>query len=178
MARSVLRIVTAATLVAGLLISGQAALAQKGGPPDTGPGTSTAARKYLEGRWGLLSFDVFPPGKPVVHVGGQGSLLYDAFGGLKGEIRVPPDVVDPLRLAGVPSDNGVISLDGRTVIDMQAHTLTYFLDKQPPPGTRSGPLSLSRKRYWVVEGNVLTLTTKGDDGKDVSVAKWRKIERQ
>jgi len=162
--------------VAAMLSSGGTAVAQKGGKPDTGPGTTTAARKYLEGRWGLLSFDVFPPGKPVVHVGGQGSLLYDAFGNVKWEVRVPPDVVDPLRLAGVPSNNGVISMDGRAVVDMQARTLTYFVQGQPPLGAPSGPLAVNRKRYWVVEGNVLTLTTKGDDGKDVSVAKWRKVE--
>jgi hypothetical protein len=28
----------------------------------------------------------------------------------------------------------------------------------------------------VVEGNLLTLTTKADDGTAVSVAKWRKVE--
>ena len=44
-----------------------------------------------------------------------------------------------------------------------------------PAGAPSGPLALNRKRYWVVEGNVLTLTTKADDGKDLSVAKWQKV---
>jgi len=176
MARTASCVAVTMTLVAGVFLSGLAVFAQKGGKPDTGPGTTTAARKYLEGRWGLLSFDVMPPGKPVVHVGAQGSLVYDAFGNVKWEVRVPPDVVDPLRLAGVPSDNGVISMDGRAVVDMQARTLTYFVEGQPRLGAPSGPLALNRKRYWVVEGNVLTLTTKSDDGKAVSVAKWRKLE--
>ena len=150
------------------------AFAQKGGKPDTGLGTSTAARKYLEGRWGLISFDVFPPGKPAVHVGAQGSLSYDGFGNLQGEVRVPPDVSDPLRLAGVPNDNGRLSMSGRVVIDVQNHTLTYVVQGQQP-GARSGPLSLDKKRHWVVEGNVLTLTTKDSAGKDLSVSKWQKL---
>ena len=34
----------------------------KGGPVNTGPQTLTAARKFLEGRWLLESFEVRPPG--------------------------------------------------------------------------------------------------------------------
>ena len=177
MSGSTLRVVPF-VFAAVMLVSGGTAVAQKGGEPDTGLGTTTAARKYLEGRWSLLSFDVLPPGKPVVHVGGQGSLVYDAFGNVKWEVRVPPDVVDPLRLAGVPSNNGVISMDGRAVVDMQNRTLTYFVTGQPPLGPPSGPLALNRKRHWVVEGNILTLTTKSDDGKAVSVARWQKLEPQ
>ena len=33
----------------------------KEGPVDTGSGTLTAARKYLEGTWTLVSFELFPP---------------------------------------------------------------------------------------------------------------------
>jgi hypothetical protein len=38
----------------------------EGGPVDAGPGSLTAARKYLQGRWTLESFNVFPPGKPAI----------------------------------------------------------------------------------------------------------------
>ena len=58
---------------------------------------------------------------------------------------------------------------------MQARTLTYVVQGQPPAGAPSGPLALNRKRHWVVEGNLLTLTTKADDGKALSVAKWQKV---
>ncbi|HET9383678.1 MAG TPA: hypothetical protein VFO67_00925, partial [Gemmatimonadales bacterium] len=34
----------------------------KGGPVETGSGTVEAARKFLEGRWSLTSFEVFPAG--------------------------------------------------------------------------------------------------------------------
>ena len=176
MTKYVVRIIGAA-MVAAFLVPGSAAFAQKRklGTPDTGAGTTTAARKYLEGRWGLVSFDVFPPGKAPIKLGGQGSLTYDGFGNMQFEVRIPPDAVEPLRLAGIPSNNGVLSMSGSTVIDMQAQTLTYVVPGQPPAGAPSGPLALNRKRYWVVEGNILTLTTKADDGKALSVAKWQKV---
>jgi len=170
------RIVSVAVAVALLVAAGSvSAQKRKLGQPDTGAGTTTAARKYLEGRWGLVSFDVYPPGKAPIALGGQGSLTYDGFGNMQFEVRIPPDAVEPLRLAGIPSNNGVVSLGGRTVMDMQAHTLSYVVQGQPPAGAPSGPLALNRKRYWVVEGNVLTLTTKADDGKALSVAKWQKV---
>ncbi len=170
------RIVSVALAVALLVPAGTvSAQKRKLGKPDTGAGTTTAARKYLEGRWGLVSFDVYPPGKAPIALGGQGSLTYDGFGNMQFEVRIPPDAVEPLRLAGIPSNNGVVSLGGRTVIDMQAHTLNYVVQGQPPAGAPSGPLALNRKRYWVVEGNLLTLTTKADDGKALSVAKWQKV---
>jgi len=168
------RIVSVAVAVA-LLVPAGSVSAQKRSKPDAGAGTTTSARKYLEGRWGLVSFDVYPPGKAPIALGGQGSLTYDGFGNMQFEVRIPPDAVEPLRLAGIPSNNGVVSLGGRTVIDMQAHTLSYVVQGQPPAGAPSGPLALNRKRYWVVEGNVLTLTTKADDGKALSVAKWQKV---
>jgi len=174
MKKHIVRVVGVALAVALVAPAGVVS-AQKGGKPDTGAGTTTAARKYLEGRWGLVSFDVFPPGKAPIALGGQGSLTYDGFGNMAFEVRIPPDAVEPLRLAGIPSNNGVVSLAGRTVIDMQARTLTYVVQGQPPAGAPSGPLALNRKRHWVVEGNLLTLTTKADDGKALSVAKWQKV---
>jgi len=56
-----------------------------------------------------------------------------------------------------------------------AVSVSAFAQAQPPAGAPSGPLALNRKRHWVVEGNVLTLTTKADDGKALSVAKWQKV---
>lgn len=148
------------------------------GPVTTGPGTLDAARKYLEGRWGLISYEVFPPGQSSVKItGGSGSLVYDAFGNLQMEIRVTdPKVAEELERAGIPLASGVISTSGRTAIDMQKRTITYFLQGEPPLLTSrpGGPLSFRRPRHWEVDGDVLTLTTKGDDGMPVSVGKWQK----
>ena len=163
-----------ACLLMVLVVAGASDAALQRGPVSTGPGTLAAARKFLEGRWSLLSFEVFPAGQPPVHVKGEGSLVYDSFGNLDVQIRVDRATAERLTLAGVPAPAGTVSIRGRTVIDMQALTLTYFLEGQPPFGAPSGPLALNRPRHWRIEGNVLTLTTKGDDGQPVSVGRWEK----
>ena len=146
---------------------------KKGGPVDTGPGSVVAARKYLEGRWTLESFEVYPPGKPAVAVKGQGTLSYDDFSNLSMELRTDVETSDKLRAAGIEIQDGKVSTTGRTAVDMQNRTLTYVLEGQPAGGT--GPLATSRPRYWQVDGNVLTLTTKDEAGKAVSVSRWRKV---
>jgi hypothetical protein len=128
-----LAMITALAITTGAAPRAQRA---KGGPVETGPGSVAAARKYLEGRWGLLSFEVLPPGEPPIHVKGAGSLTYDAFGNLEVELRVDEATARLLEMAGIPSTKGVVSMSGRTVVDMQSRTLTYMLEGQPPFGAR------------------------------------------
>jgi hypothetical protein len=144
------------------------------GPVDEGPGSLTAARKFLEGRWVLQSFEVYPPGKQPIYLKGEGDLVYDNFGNLRMEIRADQKSADILRAAGIETPNGTISTDGRTVIDMQNKTLTYVIEGQPPSGT--GPLSVQRPRHWQVDKDVLTLTTKDEAGKPLSVGVWKKAQ--
>jgi hypothetical protein len=146
------------------------------GKVDTGPGSLTAARKYLEGRWSLMSFEVFPPGESPIRVSGSGMLTYDAFGNLEMEIRVDDQTATGLRAVGIPITDGKLSTSGRTVVNLQARTLTYVIKGQPPVGAPSGPLALNRPRHWEVEGNVLTLTTKGDGDQPLSIARWQKMQ--
>ena len=142
----------------------------KAGAVDTGAGSLTAARKYLEGRWSLVSYEIYPPGKPPIQLKGTGSLTYDEFGNLKIDVRADEASTDLLRDAGIDLKDGVLTSDGRTVVDMQNHTLSYVV-----PGQNSrGPLSLSRPRHWEVQSDMLTLTTQDDSGKPLSVAKWKK----
>ena len=141
------------------------------GPVDTGAGSVTAARKYLEGRWVLESFEVFPPGKAPIALKGSGDLLYDDFGNLKMEIRADEKSSDLLRAAGIDIRDGVISTEGRTAIDLQNHTLTYIVQGQV---ANKGPLAINRPRHWEVQNDVLTLTTKDESGKPLSVGKWRR----
>jgi hypothetical protein len=148
----------------------------KKGPVDTGPGTLTAARKYLEGRWSLISFEVFRPGESPIRVNGAGTLTYDGFGNLTVEIRVADQATErALEAEGIRTTKGAFSTRGRTAIDLQARTLVYFLEGQAPLGAPSSPLALNRPRHWQVEGDVLTLTTKGDDGQPLSVGRWKKV---
>ena len=144
----------------------------KVGEVDKGSGSVTAARKFLEGRWTLESFEVHPPGKPVVNLKGMGTLTYDDFGNLRMEIRADQATSDLLRAAGIDIRDGIISSDGRTAVDMPNRTLTYVIQGQPAAGT--GPLAMNRPRHWQVDGDVLTLTTRDDAGNVASVGRWRK----
>ena len=92
----------------GLLVVGLAGCAaaprqraREGGPVDTGAGTLTSARKFLEGRWSLESFQVFPAGKPPVTIKGQGTVTYDDFSNLTMDVRADEASVQALRDAGV-----------------------------------------------------------------------------
>lgn len=145
-------------------------------PIDTGPDSIQAARKYLEGRWSLLSFEVFPPGRQPIALKGAGSLVYDDYGNLRIEIRTDGPTAELLAAAGIPTDHGVISQDGRTVVDMQNRTLTYMIPGDPAVGAPSSPLATNRPRYWQVEGNILTLTTRDSNGKTLSVGRWQKAQ--
>ncbi len=140
----------------------------------SGTGSLVEARKYLEGRWSLQSFDVTPPGKPPVRVTGAGTLVYDQYGNLDMEVRPDKASIPLLSSAGIETENGVLSTKGRVAVDMQSKTMTYIREGQPALGAATSPVALNRPRHWQVDGNVLTLTTNGDDGKPVSVGKWVK----
>ena len=143
-------------------------------PVDTGAGSLTEARKYLEGRWTLESFEVHPPGKPVVTLKGQGTLTYDAFGNLAMEIRTDLATSDLLRAAGIDIRDGTISSSGRTAVDMQNRTLTYA-DRRA--SRRLAPVRWRRivPATGRSRATTLTLTTKDDAGNATSVGRWRKI---
>lgn len=137
--------------------------------------TLAQARKFLQGRWALESFEVRPPGMPPIFPKGSGVLTYDDFGNMRMEIRADEAASDLLRAAGINIRDGIISSDGRTVIDLQNKTLTYFLEGQRSSlQTGGGPLALNRPRHWEVSGDVLTLTTKDEAGELLSISRWKR----
>ena len=144
------------------------------GPVDTGAGTLASARKFLEGRWTLESFEIHAPGKPVLTLKGSGTLVYDNMSNLRMEIRADQASADVLRAAGIDIRDGVISTEGRTAIDLQNKTLTYVLQGQDPLVKR-GPLAMERPRHWVVDADTLTLTTKDDAGQPLSIGRWKRL---
>jgi len=142
-------------------------------PVSEAPGSLAAARKFLEGRWSLETFEVYQAGKPTA-MKGAGTLTYDGFGNLRMEIRADPETAGRLKAAGLDIKDGVISTDGRTAVDMPNKTLTYVLENQGA-GATAGPMATNRPRHWQVEGDVLTLTTKDDAGNPASVSRWKKV---
>ena len=145
------------------------------GKIESGPGTVSEARKFLEGRWALESFEVRPPGKSPILLKGSGVLNYDDFGNLHMEIKADQASADLLRAAGIEMRDGVISADGRTAIDLQNHTLTYFIEGQPSStATGGGPLATNKPRHWQVTDGVLTLTTLDDSGAPLAISRWKR----
>jgi len=177
MLRSVVkRLVVSLVLVAAVSCTGAPRQRPvQGGPVDQGPESITAARKFLEGRWTLESFEVFPPGKPPITLKGSGTLNYDEFGNLRIEIRAEEKSADLLRAAGVETRDGTISSDGRTVVDMQNRTLSYILPGQTVGAAAAGPLSPSRPRHWEVKGDLLFLSTRDESGKPLSTGRWKRM---
>jgi hypothetical protein len=150
-------------------------------PVKMGPADESleSARTFLKGRWTLVSYEVFPPGRAPVQLGsaGTGTLTYDEYSNLDMQIRVTDQkVADALGAAGVPLRDGVISTTGRTALDLQNHKLTYILEGQPQlvSTAQMGPLAMNRPRYWQVEGETLILTTKDDSGKPLAISRWKK----
>ena len=164
----------AATITAFALLT-PGLLAQRG-PVDTGPGTLTAARKYLEGRWRLLTYEVRLPGKPPIILQNEGMLTYDAFGNLTIEVYVNPEQATTLAEGGIRTTKGMLRTSGKTAINLQERTLTFLVEGAPPLGAQAGPFALNRPRHWQVDGNVLTLTTKGDDGQPAAIGRWEKTQ--
>ena len=145
------------------------------GPVPSGAGTTTAARKFLEGRWILESAVITPPGAAPITLNGTGVLTYDDFGNMEMNIKADEASSDLLRAGGMVIPDGVISTTGRTAIDLQNKTLTYIVEGQPSSmRTGGGPLATNRPRHWEVTGDVLTLTTKDDGGAPVWVSRWKK----
>ena len=167
-------VVLLSVVLAGACATGQHDMSGK--DVDEGAGSLTAARKFLQGRWTLESFEVFPPGKPAITLKGSGTLNYDDFGNLRIEIRADEKSADLLRAAGIEMRDGTISSDGRTVVDLQNRTLSYVLPGQKPGDPGAGPLSPSRLRHWEVKGDLLFLSTQDEAGKPLSTGRWKKTQ--
>jgi hypothetical protein len=144
------------------------------GPVSSGPGTITQARQYLEGRWSLVSMDLFPPSERAIHVVGSGTLVYDDFANMTVDLKLDPETARLFEQVGIPAPGGVLSTTGRTVIDMQNHALSYVLEGQAAVRQPTHALDTNRPRYWEVNGDTLTLRTKDENGTVLSVAVWRK----
>ena len=146
-----------------------------GNPVETGPDRSPRRGSILEGRWGLESFEVRPPGKPPIMLKGSGVLNYDDFGNLTMEVRADQASSDLLRAAGIEHPRRRHLHAGPHRHRPAERTSTYFLEGQRSGfATGGGPLALSRPRHWEVTQDTLTLTTKDDSGAPMSISRWRR----
>ena len=171
--RHLLHSMTLAAVAAALVTAGGCAR-NAIGPVDPGARALVEARKYLEGRWGLLSFEVRRPAGDMIYLKGEGTLLFDDFGNLEMEIRTDETTGQALSEAGIPLEKGRLSVKGRTALDMANHTLTFVPQGQPLLVPPTGPLAAIYPRHWTVEGDVLIIDTKDDLGNPTTVGRWRR----
>jgi hypothetical protein len=149
-------------------------VAARTSPVPTGPGTLAEARRFLTGKWTLVTMDIFPPGEAAIHDAMTGTLVYDEFANMTVDLHLKPDTAELASRIGIPVSDGAVVTTGRTVIDMNNHSLSYVLQGQPPVRPSTHPLDINRPRYWEVTGETLTLRTKDTDGKVLSVSVWKK----
>jgi len=174
------------TVLATVFLSGCAASSRQR-PLSTTPipesgDTLQAARKALEGNWSLVSLDVTAPDGRNAAIEATGTLVSDAFGNLSIEYRMSPAGQKVLGSVGVTSPNPVITTTGRAVIDIDQKRITYVSDKSDAKpfdadlaARRANPFALEHPRYYALgTDGILTLTTRYDDGKDASVARWKR----
>jgi hypothetical protein len=172
-------LLVAAGFVGFLPVAGQSLQASPEAQARQSQASQEDAREYLRGRWSLASFEVHPPGQSAILVKGTGQLTFDAQGNLRMQITAEPATVPLLEKAGIVLQKdakgfGVILTEGRANVDLAARTLTYEVKGAPVSGT-PGPLSLARPRHYQVQGtNLLTLTTRDENGRPLAIATWRK----
>ncbi len=124
-------------------------------------------RKQLEGTWDLTSLVIATPDSAAAAVNARGVLVYDSYGNLTIEARVP-DAGD-----GTPNPSGMLSFKGRAVID-EAHKQLKLLDVKGDTGELVPQVSPERTRRYEFDGNVLRLTSVDASGRVTAVATWRK----
>ena len=170
------RAIVAVALVGGAVGCGPKPLERPfpAGPVKTGAGTIAEARKYLEGRWTMVSLDLFPPNEKPIKVVGSGTLIYDEFGNMDVQIKIDEATTQQVQKIGIKVPGGVISEKGQTLVDMTGRTLRFVREGEDVIRPIAHPLDIGLPRHWEVEGNTLTLRTKDQKGTILSVGVWRK----
>lgn len=153
-------------------------------PIEEGSGTTTAARKQLEGRWALVSYTVTTADGRKADVDADGQLTFDGFGVLQMEYRLSDAGQKTLQGLGVGLNTPVISTGGNVVIDPQKHLITYtgkdynqkLLSYDPELAKkRANPFALERTREYSFDADgTLTLRTRYENGKDAAVSRWKR----
>jgi hypothetical protein len=118
--------------------------------------------------------DISPPAGVEILNDGLHLATLGKDANLEMEIRTDETTGQALAEAGIPFENGRLSVKGRTAVDMAHQTLTFVPQGQPLLVPPAGPLAAIHPRYWTVEDDVLTVGTKDDLGNPTTVGRWRR----
>ena len=136
----------------------------------------TAACTDLDGTWSLLSFTIYRPGGAPLEMQGTGTLWFDDFGYVRMTLDADAASAALLTEAGIPMEKNRFVTWGRAIIDKRSKTLKYvnYAFEGQYPAVTARPVAVERLCYWNVAGSTLTLTTKDESGKPLSIGRWRK----
>ena len=151
-------------------------------PIAQGADTLEAARRALQGQWRLESLTVAGADGRALPIDAAGRMELDDFGNLTIEYRMSEAGIKALESVGLTPPNPVISTSGQAAIDPTQHRITYV----PPDvaerafdpklaAARANPFALERIRYYTLDGDVLTLATRHDNGRDAATSRWKRM---
>jgi hypothetical protein len=136
----------------------------------------TAACTDLDGTWSLLSFTIYPPSGAPVETQDKGTLWFDDFGYVRMTLDADAASAALLTEAGIPMEKNRFVTWGQAIVDKRSKTLKYvkYAFEGQYPAVTAAPTAVERLCYWNVTGSTLTLTTKDDSGKPLSISRWRR----
>lgn len=137
------------------------------GPVDTGAGSVEAARRQLQGEWGLVALDAIAPSGEATRVKATAVLTYDDYGNFRIVGRFEDPRVTRLEL------NRMLVFEGRAVVDARKQELTLFESGEGPP-LRGTPIATDRVRRYAFENDQLRLSTIDADGRVTATTTWQK----
>lgn len=136
------------------------------GPVDTGLNSVESVRRQLEGTWALVSLVVYSSGQPQP-AQASGRLTYDKYGNMAIEATIT---------GGAQLEPSALNASGRVTIDPGKKTLVIGgITAESADQRRIDPkLDASHVRYYDLQGDQLTTTTKDANGAPTATVTWKR----
>jgi hypothetical protein len=143
----------------------------KAGDVNTGPGSLEAVRRQLQGTWELIEAVAFDAAGAPTPRKADGRLTYDEYGNLTIAAKLADTTQPP------SSVSGLLAYSGRAVIDPAKSQLVLMDIKSRLPSGEPIPAEVSpdKIRFYTIEGDTLTLTSKDKSGVATARTTWRKV---
>lgn len=151
-------------------------------PIDTGANTTNDIRKQLEGVWTMTGLEMHTSDGRKASIDASGALTYDEYGNLDVQYRLNDPGRKAIEGLGIDLNVPKFSTQGRVAINTQQNIITYITEESANAAPfdrelaarRADPFSLDRPRYYTLDGGVLTLQTRYDNGQPAAISVWKK----
>lgn len=137
------------------------------GPVDTGAGSLEAARRQLQGEWGLVALEAIDASGDRTPVTATAVLTYDEYGNFNITGRVEDSRVARVEL------NRMLVFKGRAVVDARRQELRLIESGEGPP-LEGTPIAVDRVRRYAFEEDLLRISTIDAEGRTTATTTWRR----